>query len=344
MLLNCWESNLLRRPVVISPTRLGLYLRNNWLQSYTKLYVSQYFVCLHLYLSLQSGMALTYDPTAMQNGYVDLFFPSYFQITSFKKKMKCILFIWTKFPGKYLPSANSVQSPPVYVYQTKTFSNGKYAKIGEPSAQICTRALSCKWAEIFKQLQDVRAINTHLLSHPGVSFHSCLHYHVLLMQTEHLFMHLCIRPVRHVRSDCTQGKFGCYSLAVRLSSAEAMCRARYGKTRLFQREIGGGLSPLQVLLVMRSQEMPPWSSVSFPFFPIPPYSLYPYFLFVSAFVLLTCTQRSFSLQMWFWLFLASSLQAAGTSRSSLASMCALVVFKLFPTSVLRSSQFLPVKN
>lgn len=47
------------------------------------------FVCLHLYLSLQGGMALTYDPTAMQNGYVDLFFfPSYFQITKKKKREK----------------------------------------------------------------------------------------------------------------------------------------------------------------------------------------------------------------------------------------------------------------
>lgn len=216
---------------------------------------------------------------------------------------------YRKFPGKYLPSAKSVQSPPVYVYQTETFSNGKYAKIGEPSAQICTRALSCKWAEIFKQLQDVRAINTHPLS-PGSVF-PLLPSLSRLTNADRAFLHA---PMHTACQTCTfwlhPGKlWQCYSLAVRLSSAEAMCRARYGKTRLFQREIGDHLSPLQVLLVMRSQEMPPWSSVSLPFFPSPPYTLYPYFLFVSAFVLLTCTQRSFSLQMWFWLFLVSSLQA-----------------------------------
>lgn len=112
-----------------------------------------------------------------------------------------------EFPGKYL---QTLSDPHLFinVYQTETFFTGGRAKIGEPSASICTRALSCKWAGIFKQLQDMRAINTHPLSYPGVSFHSCLHYHVWLMQTEHLFMHLCIRPVRHVPSDCTQGKLG----------------------------------------------------------------------------------------------------------------------------------------
>lgn len=44
-------------------------------------------LCLHLCLFLQSGMALAYDPTAMQNGYVIMFF-SYLQITTFKKKKK----------------------------------------------------------------------------------------------------------------------------------------------------------------------------------------------------------------------------------------------------------------
>lgn len=137
----------------------------------------------------------------------------------------------------------------------------------------------------------------------------------------------------------------CYSLAVRLSSAEAMCRARYGKARLFQREIGDRLSPLQMLLVMRSQEMPPSTSGCLPLFPSPPYS----------FLSLTF---SLSLPLYRWLvhsavspfrcdlgcFWRARCRPAGTSRSSLASMCALVVFKLFPTSVLRSSQFLPVKN
>lgn len=109
------------------------------------------------------------------------------------------------------------------------------------------------------------------------------------MQTEHVLMHLGIRLVRHVRSDCTKKVCQCYSLAVRLSSAEAMCRARYGKTRLFQKEIGDRLSLLQMLLGMRSQEMPPCSSVSLPLFPIPPYSLYPFF----PFVLLSCTHHTF---------------------------------------------------
>ena len=65
----------------------------------------------------------------------------------------------------------------------------------------------------------------------------------------------------------------CYSLSVRLSSAEAMCRAGYGRARMFQKEIGDRLSLLQMLLVMRSQEMPPPSSVSLPLFLSPPYSL-----------------------------------------------------------------------
>lgn len=80
-----------------------------------------------------------------------------------------------------------------------------------------------------------------------------------------------------------------YSLAVRLSSAEAMRRARHGKTRVFQKEIGDRLSLLQMLVVMRSQEMPPPSSVSLPLSRSPPCSLYPR----SPFVLLSCTHHTF---------------------------------------------------
>lgn len=137
-----------------------------------------------------------------------IIFFSYLQMTPLTKRKRAYFSFESNFLAN-ICGAQTLSNPHLFMFtKPKTFRNGKYTKIGDPSAYIGTRALSCKWAETFKQLQDRRAINTRPLFYPGVSFHSCLHYHVWLMQTEHLFMHLCIRPVRHLRCDCTQGKFG----------------------------------------------------------------------------------------------------------------------------------------
>lgn len=47
-------------------------------------------LCLHLHLFLQSGMALAYDPAAMQNGYVDHFLLLFTNYSYQKKKKKNI--------------------------------------------------------------------------------------------------------------------------------------------------------------------------------------------------------------------------------------------------------------
>lgn len=122
------------------------------------------FVCFHSYLFLQSGMALAYDPTAMQNGYVDHFLLS-FTNESFPKKTKKKPIHTLLLQFSNICRAQALSNPHLFtsVYQTETFSSGKQAKTSEPSASICTGALSCKCAGIFKQIQDMRAIKTHPL-------------------------------------------------------------------------------------------------------------------------------------------------------------------------------------
>ena len=116
----------------------------------------------------------------------------------------------------------------------------------------------------FKQLQDPQPINTHSL---------CLtlscpppRSHIWRMQTEHLFMHLCIQAVRHVGFDCAQGSWAvlqcrCKTFVSRgyLQCSQAECGEP--SVCLFQGEIGDRSCLLGMLLVMRSQETLPSSSV-----------------------------------------------------------------------------------
>lgn len=125
------------------------------------------FVCLHPHLFLQSGMALAYDPTAMQNGYVDHVLPLFtnYSYQKTNKQKKHLYFTFELNSLANICGAQTLSNPHLFtnVYQTETFNSGKQAKTSEPSASICTEALSCKCAGIFKQLQDMRAIKTHPL-------------------------------------------------------------------------------------------------------------------------------------------------------------------------------------
>lgn len=127
-----------------------------------------------------------------------------------------------------------------------------------------------KHAHIFKQIQDTRVINSctytlsHSLSYPAVQ--SCPHSHIWLVQMEYLFMHLCIQAVRHVGFDCRQGSWAvlqrrCKTFVSQgyLQCSQAECREL--SVCLFQGEIGDRSCLLGMLLVMRSQEMLPSSSV-----------------------------------------------------------------------------------
>lgn len=138
------------------------------------------------------------------------FFSSCYQITSLKKKKKkCILFIWITVNSlANICQAQSLSSPHLFMFTKPkplaTANTQRSASHQHRYAQEHFHANEQKYSNSYRTC----GLLTHTRSHPGVSFHSCLHYHVLLMQTEHFFMHLCIRPVRHVRSDCTQGNFG----------------------------------------------------------------------------------------------------------------------------------------
>lgn len=128
-------------------------------------------------------------------------------------KLQLKMSAYFTFESHALPNickAQNVLSPnlnPV-IYQIETFSTCKdgHTDISQPWYAHEHLHANEQTALIFKQLQYTRAINTHPLSYPVA--HSRPHYHIRLMQTEHLFMHLCIRDVRHVGFDCTEGSFG----------------------------------------------------------------------------------------------------------------------------------------
>lgn len=172
-------------------------------------------------------MALAYDPTAMQNGYVGHFL---LQLSK-KKTQKHPYFTFELNSLANICGVQTLSSPHLVtnVYQTETFNSSKQANTSEASASICTGALSCKCVGIFKQLQDMRTINTHPLL-PGSVF-------PLLPSLSRLTNAdgACINaPLHTACQTCMfwlhiKKVWQCYSLTVRLSSAEAMCRARYGK-------------------------------------------------------------------------------------------------------------------
>lgn len=99
-----------------------------------------------------------------------------------------------------------------------------------------------------------------------------------------------MRPVRHARSDYTQKSLPMLQSRCKtfISRGDVPCSVRKDET-VSEGNWRSPLSAAKMLLVMRSQEMPPSSSVSLPHFLSPPYSLYPYFLFV----LLSCTHHTF---------------------------------------------------
>lgn len=134
------------------------------------------------------------------------FFPSYFQITSLKKRNAYFSFELNSLAN--ICQAQTLSNPHLFMFTKPkplaTANTQRSASHQHRYAQEHFHANEQKYSNSYRTC----GLLTHTLSHPGVSFHSCLHYHVLLMQTEHLFMHLCIRPVRHLRCDCTQGKFG----------------------------------------------------------------------------------------------------------------------------------------
>lgn len=95
-----------------------------------------------------------------------------FSSTAFKKKpQKHPYFTFELNSLANICGVQTLSSPHLVtnVYQTETFNSSKQAKTSEASASICTGALSCKCVGIFKQLQDMRAINTHPLL-PGSVF------------------------------------------------------------------------------------------------------------------------------------------------------------------------------
>lgn len=124
-----------------------------------------------------------------------------------------------------------------------------------------TRVLAHKWADHTPRMQQSL---THRLS-LWLSC-SCPHSHIWLMQTEHLFMHLCIQAVRLVGFDCRQGSWAMLQCRCKTFVSQGYLQCSQAECRelgvcLFQREIGDWSCLLGMLLVMRSQEMLPSSSV-----------------------------------------------------------------------------------
>lgn len=134
----------------------------------------------------------------------------------------------------------------------------------------------------------------------------------------------------------------CYSLDVRLSSAEAMCHAPVRKDETVSE--GNWRSPLSA--TNATGDAIPWDASLQHCFSLllsqPSLLIVSLLPFVSAYALSSCIQHSFSLHVILWPF----YKPARYCRNGriVASMWALVVFKRSPTSVPRSSQFLPVKN
>lgn len=145
--------------------------------------------------------------------------------------------------------------------------------------------------------------HTHTYSLSLSLSYSRPHSYIWVMQQAHLFMHLCIQAVRHVGFDCRQGSWAvlqcrCKTFVSRgyLQCSQAECREL--SVCLFQGEIGDRSCLLGTLLVMRSQEMLPCSSV---------------FLFSSLFFSLSCQSCFASLLSLFFLFLTVVLLCSSIS-------------------------------
>lgn len=168
------------------------------------------FVCFHSYLFLQSGMALAYDPTAMQNGYVDHFLLS-FTNESFPKKNKKKPHPYFTFTILWLIFAEHKLCPiPTCL---RVFTKPKplaAANRQRPASHQHRYAQEHFHANVQEYLNRYRTCGLlkHTLSYPWVSFHSCLHYLFWLMQDV-----ACINAPMHTACQtCTfwlhQKKFG----------------------------------------------------------------------------------------------------------------------------------------
>lgn len=123
------------------------------------------------------------------------------------------------------------------------------------------------------------------------------------MQMQHVLMHLCIRPVRHVRSDCTQKSLAMLQSRCKIfiSRGVVPCSVRKDETV----SEGNWRSPLSATNAT-GDAIPRDASFQLCFSST---LSQPSLLIVSLLSFCPAVMHTPLFSLWFWLFLASSLQA-----------------------------------